>query len=156
VPALVEGMLFAGSGALAIGAGASTLVDALNANNSFSNGSGSGGAPEGVQLDPTGVPLKPGSSGGPTAKKKFEPDTKALVREENRATHGGKLTCVLCGKDDLVDPPGPHTRGQPIPKNEAKVDHIISRHKGGNATQENGQVACQNCNQGKYNRERQL
>jgi A nuclease of the HNH/ENDO VII superfamily with conserved LHH len=49
VPALVEGVLFAGSGALAIGAGASTLLDALNANNSFhstpSDGAGPGGPP---------------------------------------------------------------------------------------------------------------
>jgi hypothetical protein len=38
VPALAQGVLFAGSGALAIGTGASTLLDALNANNSFATG----------------------------------------------------------------------------------------------------------------------
>ncbi len=36
---------------------------------------------------------------------RLNPRIIAEVRAENRAAHGGKLTCVKCGRDDLIDPP---------------------------------------------------
>jgi hypothetical protein len=57
---------------------------------------GAGGGPK--------VNAKPGSAGGPRAEMPFTRRGREIVREENRAAHGGKLTCEHCGRNDLVAP----------------------------------------------------
>jgi hypothetical protein len=98
---------------------------------------GSGGGPK--------PNAKPGSAGGPRANMPFTPKGRVIVREENRAAHRGKLTCEHCGRNDLVDP-GQTRGGQPRPRNEAQVDHIIPESKGGDGAPSNGQVLCLTCN----------
>jgi pretoxin HINT domain-containing protein/HNH endonuclease len=98
---------------------------------------GSGGGPK--------PNAKPGSAGGPRANKPFTRRGREIVREENRAAHGGKLTCEHCGRNDLVEP-GPSRGGQPRLKNEAQVDHIIPEAHGGDGAPSNGQVLCLACN----------
>jgi RHS repeat-associated protein len=72
--------------------------------------------------------IKAGSASGPTSGKPFSPQVKAAVKAEDPTS-----TCVYCGR------PGTGTQ----------VDHAISKAKGGNATIDNGQLACPHCNPSK-------
>jgi Pretoxin HINT domain/HNH endonuclease len=94
---------------------------------------------------------KPGTAGGERAKMPFTKRGKEIVREENRAKYGGKLTCEHCGRNDLVEP-GPSRGGQARPKNEAQVDHIIPEALNGDGAPPNGQVLCPACNAAKKDR----
>jgi hypothetical protein len=75
--------------------------------------------------------IKPGSSGGETAGKRFPQSVKDQALQENPDT------CVYCGMK--TDSP--------------QVDHSIPRSRGGNATLENAQTACSWCNASKGNRD---
>ena len=69
---------------------------------------------------------KIGEKGGPTAGKRFSESSRKMV------LNGEKPACVFCGTME-----------------KRQVDHAKVRKLGGNATVNNGQVACSFCNQSK-------
>jgi hypothetical protein len=75
-------------------------------------------------------PIKPGSAGGPTSGKQFPSSVRQDALGENPDT------CVYCR----------------IKTKSPQVDHAIPRSKGGNATLDNAQTACEFCNKSKGNR----
>ena len=82
-------------------------------------------------------PIKPGASGGLTAGKPFGTSVKASVVAENLSVTGAENpVCVWCHMETET----PH------------VDHAVPRSFGGDATLENGQVACPHCNLSRGNR----
>jgi hypothetical protein len=89
-----------------------------------------------------------GTAGGKRAGMDFTQKGKREVRDKNRASHDGKLTCENCGRDDLVEPQRARG-GQPRPDNEGQVDHIIPKAKRGDGSPSNGQVLCPQCNANK-------
>jgi 5-methylcytosine-specific restriction endonuclease McrA len=74
--------------------------------------------------------LKIGSGNGPTAGKAFGKGAKDKVRQENPSE-----TCVFCER----------------PGTGKQVDHAHPKSKGGDATPDNGQLACPHCNASKGN-----
>jgi len=94
-----------------------------------------------------------GTAGGERAGKKFTPAGKKLVKEDNRARNGGKMKCEnkKCGRE--VKNAGKSQKGKTPPGNEAHVDHIISKDKGGDGSAPNGQVLCRRCNLDKSNKQ---
>jgi RHS repeat-associated protein len=100
------------------------------------------GYPDGM---PGGEP--DGPRGGKTTSKGTDasPAEKRAVRQENRDAHDGKLTCEHCGRNDLVDPQRARG-GVPRPANEAQVDHIVPKAKGGEGKRPNLRVLCPRCN----------
>ena len=85
----------------------------------------------------------------PRAGKKFTPKGKREVKEANAAENDGELKCEGCEK--TVVNPKQHQKGVSPPGNEAHVDHIEPRSKGGAGSPPNGQVLCRTCNLGKSN-----
>lgn len=77
-------------------------------------------------------PIKAGKSNGPTSGKNFTPKTKDEVKAENPDN-----VCVFCRMEV--------SRA----KYKTHVDHSQVKSKGGDATLENGQIACQHCNTSK-------
>jgi RHS repeat-associated protein len=74
------------------------------------------------------IRIKQGSSGGPTAGKRFPKSVGDAARAEDPSA-----TCVFCRR------PGTGT----------EVDHAIAKSKGGNATLDNAQLSCRHCNASK-------
>jgi hypothetical protein len=94
---------------------------------------------------------KVGSAGTPGhAGKKFDKPVKEAAKRESRDANGGNLTCAECGRNDLIDPPQAQG-GVAKPPNQAEVDHVIEREKGGNNTLDNAEVLCVDCHKEKTN-----
>ncbi|WP_347554687.1 RHS repeat-associated core domain-containing protein [Robbsia sp. KACC 23696] len=105
-------------------------------------------APNHVEwIDPLGLARLslPGSRPG----KDFTKAGKAIVKRENAESNGGLMTCTQCGEKVLNG--AQHQSGVTPPNNEAHVDHIQPKSKGGSGTPENGQVLCRVCNLDKSN-----
>ena len=108
-------------------------------------GGGVAVAPAPALVVPVPVGALQATSGPETKGTKATVDEKKAVRDENRAAHGEKLTCVNCGRDDLVDAPR-SKGGVPRQPNEAHVDHIIPYAQGGLGVRPNLRVLCPACN----------
>lgn len=81
--------------------------------------------------------IKPGASGGPTARKPLGQPVRESAIADNLATTGADVpTCVWC----RMETPNPH------------IDDATPRCPGGNATLENAQVSCPHCNMSRGNR----
>lgn len=83
-------------------------------------------------------------AGGNRAGKSFTRTGRAIVKEKNAAENDGKNRCENC---DVETVPGKkHEKGVTPPPNEAHVDHVIPKVKGGPGEPDNGQVLCRECN----------
>jgi hypothetical protein len=126
-----------------------TIVNAASGGQSGGSPSGSGGGQgsadqprligdsgfrfiagsDGTIIADAGPAMKPGSTGGPTAGEVFRDPVKDQVVEDN------PHTCVYCR----------------MYAKRPRIDHIIPRTQGGNATIANAQTTCQWCNNSKHN-----
>ncbi len=88
--------------------------------------------------------------GGDRSGKDFTKSGKDKVRNDNASKNDGQMKCENCGQD--VVPPKQHQKGVTPPSNEAHVDHIDPKSKGGAGSPENGQVLCRTCNLDKSNK----
>ncbi len=85
-----------------------------------------------------------GLAGGNRGGKSFTRTGRALVKEKNAAKNDGKNHCESCGVETV--PGKKHEKGVTPPANEAHVDHVIPKAKGGPGEPDNGQVLCRECN----------
>jgi hypothetical protein len=77
-------------------------------------------------------------AGGSRGGKSFTKKGRALVKEKNAAQNEGKNRCENCGVETV--PGKKHEAGVTPPANEAHVDHVIPKVKGGPGEPDNGQV----------------
>ncbi|MCH8179491.1 MAG: HNH endonuclease [Proteobacteria bacterium] len=128
---------------------------ALKCLNPFKWGKGKGkgwggGAPP--KKDFTPAPKKKRYAPPPGSRKgqDFTKAGKDQVKRDNADKNNGQMKCEHCGRD--VNNGQKHERGQRPPDNEAHVDHVDPKSKGGSGTPENGQVLCRVCNLDKSNK----
>jgi 5-methylcytosine-specific restriction endonuclease McrA len=97
-------------------------------------------------LDPGGSSNAPRDTvlAGKRAGMPFTRKGKAAVKQENAEKNDGKNRCEACEAETV--PSQQHQKGVTPPKNEAQVDHVIPRAKGGDGEPDNGQVLCRECN----------
>ena len=107
----------------------------------------SGGSASEVEQEQVGANSTDQAETDPRAGKKFTPKGKREVKEANAAENDGEMKCEGCGKT-VIDPKQ-HQKGVSPPDNEAHIDHIDPRSKGGAGSPSNGQVLCRTCNLGK-------
>jgi RHS repeat-associated core domain len=74
---------------------------------------------------------------------------KEATKDVNKEKNGGQMKCENCDTD--VQPGKKHQRGETPPSNEAHVDHVVPKSKGGSGTPDNGQILCRGCNLEKSN-----
>ncbi|URX62468.1 HNH endonuclease [Luteibacter anthropi] len=101
-----------------------------------------GAVPEGG--GPLAKILKEGSAGGKRAGMAFTRAGKAEVKEANALAHEGRVVCEACGRETV--PAKQSQKGVTPPGDEAHVDHVIPKSKGGDGFPSNGQVLCRDCN----------
>lgn len=110
-----------------------TPKNAVNARPDFTPNPSRGGAP--------------GSRGG----KDYTPAGKDEVKQRNAHSNpGGRAHCANCSAP--VVQPKRSERGQRPPENEAQVDHVIPKSKGGSGDPSNGACLCRACNRAKSNK----
>ena len=85
-----------------------------------------------------------GLTSGKRAGKPFTRTGKTLVKERNAAKNEGRTRCESCGTETV--PAKKHEKDVTPPANEAHVDHVIPKAKGGPGEPDNGQVLCRECN----------
>ena len=88
------------------------------------------------------VPFLVGAVGSESRHELQQPDV--TVKQDNAARNEGKNRCEDCGVETVQAEQ--HKKGVTPPKNEAHVDHIVPRAKGGPSEPDNGQVLCRECN----------
>jgi hypothetical protein len=74
----------------------------------------------------------------------FTKKGKSIVKEKNATQNDGKVICENCKVETV--PGQKHAKDTTPPPNEAQVDHVIPKAKGGKGDPENGQVLCRDCN----------
>jgi RHS repeat-associated protein len=94
--------------------------------------------------------VKRGAKGGKRAGKTFTPAGKREVINRNKKKFKGKVKCESCKVETV--PPKQSKKGVTPPDNEAHIDHIIPKSKGGDGAPSNGQVLCRKCNLRKSNK----
>lgn len=72
------------------------------------------------------------------------------MKQKNALKNRGKIKCEGCGTATV--PSKKSQKGVTPPKNEAQVDHINPKSKGGRGNPDNGQVLCRGCNREKSNK----
>ncbi len=82
--------------------------------------------------------------------KAFTPAQKRAFREANKAKNGGKLVSDESGQELVA--PLKSEKGVTPPENEAQVDHIVPRSKGGQNTHDNHQILSRKENRLKSNK----
>lgn len=85
-----------------------------------------------------------GLASGKRTGKPFTRTGKTLVKERNAEKNEGKTRCESCGTETV--PAKKHEKDVTPPSNEAHVDHVIPKAKGGPGEPDNGQVLCRECN----------
>ena len=103
-----------------------------------------GGAPPKKDFAPQSKKKRYAPPPGSRKGKDFTKAGKDQVKRDNADKNNGQMKCESCGKD--VNNGHKHERGQRPPDNEAHVDHVDAKSKGGSGTPENGQVLCRVCN----------
>jgi hypothetical protein len=93
-----------------------------------------------TQIDPDAPQVLAGKRAGLP----FTRKGKVAVKTENAERNDGKNRCENCGVEAV--PAKQHQKGVTPPKNEAQVDHVVPRAKGGEGEPDNGQVLCRDCN----------
>jgi 5-methylcytosine-specific restriction endonuclease McrA len=96
---------------------------------------------------PSPPELNYGRVGGERAGKPFTPSGREVVLEVNRIFNNGRLACVECDKQ--LRRATPPRLGLAKPPNEAHIDHIVPKAKGGSGEVDNARVLCRVCNQKK-------
>lgn len=99
---------------------------------------------DGLRTDIAPDALRDRVLAGKRAGMPFTKKGKATVKKENAEKNDGKNRCENCGAETV--PAKQHQQGITPPKNEAQVDHVIPRAKGGDGEPDNGQVLCRDCN----------
>ena len=74
----------------------------------------------------------------------FTKKGKSLVKDANAKQNDGKILCENCKVETV--PGEKHVKDVSPPPNEAQVDHIVPKAKGGKGDPANGQVLCRDCN----------
>lgn len=109
-----------------------------------------GGAPPKKDFSPAPKKKRYAPPPGSRKGKDFTKAGKDQVKRDNADKNNGQMKCEHCGRD--VNNGKRHERGERPPDNEAHVDHVDPKSKGGSGTPENGQVLCRVCNLDKSNK----
>ncbi len=99
---------------------------------------------DGLRTDTSPDASRVGVLAGKRTGMPFTRKGKVAVKKENAEKNDGKNRCESCGVETA--PGQQHQKGVTPPKNEAQVDHVIPRAKGGEGDPDNGQVLCRDCN----------
>ena len=143
----------ASNGAKAVGAAGAAAAAGLGYR-AYRRGSigGRGGAvaASGGGRPSSGRPPPASSQPTPTvgnrAGKDFTDDGRDQVYAQNLARNGGVMRCDYCGQQVYRRPSVRGVRGQ---ENDAQVDHVYPKSRGGAGDPSNGSVACRRCNRHK-------
>lgn len=74
----------------------------------------------------------------------FTKKGKLIVKDATARQNDGKILCENCKVETV--PGEKHVKDVTPPSNEAQVDHIVPKARGGKGEPSNGQVLCRDCN----------
>jgi hypothetical protein len=106
-----------------------------------------------LNLAPRFTVLAPQAVAGKRTGSRFTKKDKEIVKQDNASRNEGKTVCENCGIETV--PAEQHKKGVTPPKNEAHVDHVVPKTKGGAGDPDNGQVLCRDCNLKKGDKEQE-